>query len=108
MEASEQGTNHQHTAPEGRALLDEFGTAEIVEAQVVGLERIVVSTEFVDLYTYFLEEIYEVVGVEDIRDIVYYHLLVGEQRGAYHLQGLVFGALRRYGALQTVSALNDE
>ena len=83
----------------------------IVEVQHVGLEGVstpCLSREGSDLNPNILEQLYEVVDVADVGNIVDGYRLAGQQRGTDDLQGLVLGALWEDGAAQRVSALDDE
>ena len=107
-EATQQRTNHQHTASQGGTFLDEFVTLQVFQIQFIGLKRIVVARVACNLHAHICQQPDEVVDVEDIRDIVYAHLFMGEQSGTDHLQSLVLRSLRHNGSAETVSAFDDK
>ena len=107
-ETTEQRPVHQHRATQTRAFLHELHAIEEVQVHVIGLERVVVTVVARNLHAHVLQQLYEVVHVQDVGHVGYAHWLRGEQRGAYHLQRLVFGALRCDGSLQLMSTFYYE
>ena len=107
-ETSQQRTNHEHRAAQGRALAHEDIAAKIVEIEVCRAEHIVALAQFLYLHAHVAQQLYEVVDIKDVGNIAYPHLLCREQRRANHLQSLVLRSLRHDGAAKHVTTFDNE
>ena len=93
-ESRQQRTNHKYTASEFRTFLNKVRTLEIVEIEVVGTKRIVVSRQALHLHADVLKQQYKIIHIPDVWDIMNYNLIRSEQRSANHLKSLILGSLR--------------
>ena len=107
-EAPEQGTDEQHTSAQGCTLANKLCAVEKVEVEVIGLEGEIVAVVARYPHPHVAKELNEVLHVENVGNVIDVYLFVGEQHTADHLQCFVFGTLRTDGALQQVTAFNDE
>ncbi|OPZ95434.1 MAG: hypothetical protein BWY72_02111 [Bacteroidetes bacterium ADurb.Bin416] len=103
---SQQGTDHHDRTSKGRALFQVVGGIQPVQVKVVSLETPVVSRQALRLDTQTGHQVNQVADVQDIGNVLQHNLLTGEQDGAQHLQGLIFGSLGFDGTGQLVSAFN--
>ena len=106
--ASQQRTDHQYATAKGGTFAYELIALQIVEVKVGGLKTVVVTVQLVHLDTDLLQQQDQVVHIQDIRDVLDDHLLIGEQGGTNHLQSLVLRPLWRNGTLQQMSAFDSK
>ena len=107
-ETAEQRTYHKHRATESRTFLHELVAAKIVKSEFVGLEAILTVIELANLHTDIHQQLYKVVDIEDIRDILYHDLLIGKKSGADDLKSLILCALRNNSTTKRITAFNKE
>src|SRR5690606_24034377 len=89
-----QERSHQHDgAPKGPAVLLELGGLKIVQVYVSGLEGIASPPQLADLYPKVLEQVYQFVDIDDVRNVVDRDLFLAQEHGADDLQCLVLCSL---------------
>ena len=95
-EAGQQRANHHHRATQLTATLVVVRRAQVVEVNLVGLQREVVIRQALHLYAHARHELHELHHIGDDRNIVQYHALLSQKRSAYNLKCLILCTLRSY------------
>ena len=107
-EASEQRTDEQHRAAQRGTLAYKRVALQIVQVQVLGAERVVVGRILLHVHPHVLQQADEVVHVQNVGHVLDVYLIVGEQTGTDHLQGLILGALWCDGSFEQLASFYDE
>ncbi len=85
-----------------------LGVQEKFEVHGLGLETVAARTEHVHLYAHCLQQVYELIHVHDIGNVVDGDRLGGQQHSAQDLQRLVLGTLWHQFPLQSSSSFNTK
>ena len=107
-ETCHHGTHKHYRTAQRCRFLDVFGRGDVVEVYVGGLKRVGVGRNLLDFHSHLAKHRYEIVYVENIGDVLDYHLVGCQQGGTQYLQRFVLGSLRGDFSIKAVSAFDNE
>ena len=107
-EAGHERADGENRTAQRRTTGQIFLRTEVIEVDLVGAEGDVARRIAAHVDADVLQQTNQVVDVDNVGHVGQAHLLIGEQRGADHLQRFVFGSLRFDFASETAVAFNEK
>ena len=103
-ETGQKRPHHHHGSPQTGTFAYKFLAVYIVFIQIGSLEDEGSLFKPLHLHSYVLKQKYEVLYIQDFRNIGDFNFLVGQEYGTDYFQGLILRSLGLYAAAQPVSS----
>lgn len=107
-ETGYQRTDNHYRPAQRSALFQELRSLEIIQVDVLGLETVCPLSYLCRLHAQIAQQLYEVIDIENVGQVINFYGLRGEQRSTQYLQSLVLSALRYQLAVHTTAAFYNE
>ena len=104
-QTGQQRTQQHYRSAQSGALGYKVHALGVTAVNGIGLECPASGSGVIDLDTQIGQHVYQVPYIQDVRNVLYRHLIRSEQYGTKNLQDLVLGALRTDGPLKSVTSL---
>ena len=104
-EPGEERTDHQNRTAQGCALLHEIFAFNVFSVNVIRLEAVFAMSQAFYLDSHAFQQAYQVLYIQDFRDIAYDDFFFCEKYRAYYLKSLVLRPLRDDFSVEFMSSL---